>query len=453
MSARRRLCVGCADAEWSATYRGIPSPCGKFGPAIGIFPPALDVPPWLRKSRGCGGRATASQAARETIRRGFCGGAKINLFTIGYGGAVPQAFTDSLRKAGLHTIVDVRLGRGRAGMGAYVPAKTADKGIGRLLGEARIGYPSGMETCCRTAAFVLSLLLVHLPEARPARFYFTLSQQNAMAVQITVAANEIKAVYEGTVASVPGDSLCFAHFGCKLPGTLLEDFKRKSWPFPGELAAAWNKGRPRWRDKKDAVARLADALRTATDACGLHGLVLLDTMRNGSDYWRPGKFLTQTADRIRQEAPQDCDVTYVRDDRWCPSSELLAEFRKSATMPFGDYAARYAEELTQEAIAAAAWTVISAQAQRKMAAFYCTDPYLPDYGDATQVGNVPYEQRPWLDQRSGMQQLREYGCHRVILAEEIAKFLVKCGASVALYEIDQNSPAHVRRFSPQPNMT
>ena len=141
-------------------------------------------------------------------------------------------------------------------------------------------------------------------------------------------------------------NLCFAHFGCRLLATLLEDFKKKSWPFPNELAAAWNKARPRWRDKKDAVARLADALRTATDACGLHGLVLLDTMRNGSDYWRPGKLLTDTVDRIRHEASQDWDVTYARDDRWCPPAELLDDFRKKEKMPFGEYAARYAQSLS-----------------------------------------------------------------------------------------------------------
>ena len=203
-----------------------------------------------------------------------------------------------------------------------------------------------------------SLLLVHLPNVKPGQFYFTLSQHTAMSVQITVAANEIRAVYEDTVASVPGNNLCFAHFGCKLLGTLLDDFKKNSWPFPGDLAAAWDKARPGWRDKKEAVGRLADSLRTATDVCGFHGLVLVDTMRKGSDYWRPGNLLTQAADQIRQKASQDWSVTYCRDDRWCPSSVLLAEFRENATMPFGEYAARYARDLSQESVEAAAWTVI-----------------------------------------------------------------------------------------------
>lgn len=269
-----------------------------------------------------------------------------------------------------------------------------------------------------------------------------------MTIEITVTANDITAVYENTIASVPGKSLCFAHFGCKLLGTLHDDLKRDSWSGLDDLVAAWNTARPGWRNREQAFAQLADALLAATTACGSHGLVFCDTMRKGSDYWRPGNLLTRTADRIRQKATQDCVVTYARDDRWCPPAELLDEFRDKETMPFGEYATRYAQSLTQEAIEAAAWTVISAHAQRKMAAFYCTDPYLPNYGDSTRMGSSPYDQRPWLDQQPRMERMREYGCHRVVLAEEIAKFLARHGACIAVYEIDQSSPAHVRRFSP-----
>ena len=92
-----------------------------------------------------------------------------------------------------------------------------------------------------------------------------------MTIEIAVAADDITAVYENMMASLPGNNLCFAHFGCKLLGTLLDDFKKNSWTFPDGLAAAWNTARPGWRNKSESVAKLADALFTATKACGLQG--------------------------------------------------------------------------------------------------------------------------------------------------------------------------------------
>lgn len=67
------------------------------------------------------------------------------LFTIGYGGRKPQDLTAVLRSRNVKTIIDVRLRPDRAAMGAYVKAKSPDKGIEKLFREAGLGYASLVE--------------------------------------------------------------------------------------------------------------------------------------------------------------------------------------------------------------------------------------------------------------------------------------------------------------------
>jgi hypothetical protein len=246
------------------------------------------------------------------------------------------------------------------------------------------------------------------------------------------SANSINLSWGGVLAEIPKTGVCIAHLGCKQLHTIKN--------VPIDLKQRWDRkiGRD-WHNKKDATGKLAAGLRDAIRASNLEGAVLWDTMRKGCDYWRPGKLLSQVS-----ECLQPCEISYAKEDALCPPKVLLADFMaEGSTMSFAQYAQHYSDYLHEEGrLSVAVAHVILTLARKKLPVFYCVDPYVPAYSNkAESFSGIPYGDREWEPR------LREEGCHRVVLAEEIGKQLLQCGVSITVMEIDPTCQvAHVRKI-------
>ena len=69
----------------------------------------------------------------------------MKFYTIGYGGRLPEELAGLLVARGVRSVADVRIRPDRASMGAFVKARTPDKGIEKLLSERGIAYRSFLE--------------------------------------------------------------------------------------------------------------------------------------------------------------------------------------------------------------------------------------------------------------------------------------------------------------------
>jgi len=64
----------------------------------------------------------------------------MKFYTIGYGGRPPDQFVELAVSRRVKSVADVRIRPDRASMGAYTRARTADKGIEKLLAGGGILY-------------------------------------------------------------------------------------------------------------------------------------------------------------------------------------------------------------------------------------------------------------------------------------------------------------------------
>ncbi len=95
-------------------------------------------------------------------------------------------------------------------------------------------------------------------------------------------------------ATVSSGVIRFAHLGCKLPDSSLPLKKI----LPAEYAKVESLldglygSRSQWKRKEPSTLLLGQTLQRLIQATGAEGIHLIETMRKGSDHWRPGRLIT-----------------------------------------------------------------------------------------------------------------------------------------------------------------
>jgi len=252
----------------------------------------------------------------------------------------------------------------------------------------------------------------------------------------------LEAVWGGTVSRcrVPPEGIPMGHLGCRHIRKTIDRLSDLPERLEDELDEKYG---PSWRRPGDAVGCVVSALEFAAGAARLGGALLIDTMRGGSDYWRPGKLLTDVAACLREGG---LDVSYAREDALCPGTELLNRFRREKSLGFSAYAAAYEQELLTDdskALRVGAFLTVSALSRNLLPVFYCTDPYIPGYAPALKKDETPFAGRRYAEDPEGY--LRERGCHRIVLVECLARFLSPLGIPVTIHELDANAGTSYRR--------
>ncbi len=240
---------------------------------------------------------------------------------------------------------------------------------------------------------------------------------------LTLTDGLMTVVHGGLRATVAPDRVAVAHLGGRSLGS------SRIAELPEGLVAAMDRkyGRSVWRNKKDWMARVGRAVAAAVERAGLESAVLVDTMRKGSDYYRPGNLLSRMADASREVG---VDVVFQRDDALCPPADLLAAFiAPGSTMTFEGYANGYRDALSgSDAVDRAAAEAVVANARGRLPIYFCSDPWIPD---------GPFRA-----------ECRTLCCHRVVLAEVVSRALAGAGASPTLYEIHPTLPEIMVRPTP-----